>query len=327
MTDTDGVAFLQWCLPRLGLRWRGFRRVRRMVYRRIERRLAELGLPDVAAYRAYVTAHPEESAALDALFRIPLSRFYRDRAVFAWLGDVVLPELSAAALARGRTELRCWSVGCAAGEEPYTLAIVWRLRVAPRFSGLRLRIVATDVDPEMIARATQGCYPSYVVRDLPPELAARAFTPSPAGLRLADAYRDDVEFRVQDVRVAAPEGRFDLILCRNLVLTYFDEALQQRTLAHLVDKLEPGGALVFGATESVPAGLEGLVPWSARLRVYRAAGGGSHGEDSRAGSHPSVRGAEALQVDRGRRIMTVTRESLAGRRVVWISSVACSTKR
>jgi chemotaxis protein methyltransferase CheR len=279
MTDSEGVAFLQWCLPRLGLRWRGFRRVRRIVCQRIERRLRELGVPDVAAYRAYCIAHPDEWTTLDALCRIPLSRFYRDRAVFAWLEEVVLPELSAAALARGRTELRCWCVGCAAGEEPYTIAIIWRLRIASRFPGLRLRIVATDADPEMIARATEACYPAYAVRDLPPELTAQAFTPSDAGLRLRAPYRDDVEFRIQDVRVEVPEGRFDLILCRNLVLTYFDETRQRGTLARLIDTLQPGGALVFGASESVPGGLEGLVPWSARFRGYRAAEGGGHGED------------------------------------------------
>lgn len=270
MTDSACVELLQWCLPRLGLQWRGFRKVRRIVRRRIERRLAELDLPDTAAYRRYLESNPDEWAFLDRACRIPVSRFYRDRAVFEWLERVVLPELSAAVLARGETELRCWSVGCAAGEEPYTLAIVWRLRVAPRCPGMRLRIVATDVEPEMITQAAAACYPAHVLRDLPPDLAA-AFTPSPEGLRLAGEHRRDVELRVQDVRVTAPEGRFHLILCRYLVLTYFDEALQRRVLARLVDKLEPGGALVVGATERIPAELGGLVPWSARLRIYRAA--------------------------------------------------------
>ncbi len=270
VTDGACVELLQWCLPRLGLQWRGFRKVRRIVRRRIERRLAELDLPDTAAYRRYLESNPDEWAFLDRACRIPVSRFYRDRAVFEWLERVVLPELSAAVFARGETELRCWSVGCAAGEEPYTLAIVWRLRVAPRCPGMRLRIVATDVEPEMITQAAAACYPAHVLRDLPPDLAA-AFTPSPEGLRLAGEHRRDVELRVQDVRVTAPEGRFHLILCRYLVLTYFDEALQRRVLARLVDKLEPGGALVVGATERIPAGLGGLVPWSARLRIYRAA--------------------------------------------------------
>jgi chemotaxis protein methyltransferase CheR len=270
VTDAECVQLLQWSLPRLGLQWRGFRKVRRIVRRRIERRLAELDLPDTAAYRRYLESSPEEWRVLDRACRIPVSRFYRDRAVFEGLERVVLPELAAAAVANGETELRCWSVGCAAGEEPYTLAILWRLRVAPRFPGVRLRIVATDAEPEMIEQATRACFPDHALRDLPPDLAA-AFSRSPEGLCLAEACRRDVELSVQDVRVSAPEGRFHLILCRYLVLTYFDEALQRRTLALLVDKLEPGGALVVGATERMPEDLGGLRPWSARLRIYRAA--------------------------------------------------------
>jgi chemotaxis protein methyltransferase CheR len=239
MTDADGVAFLLWCLPRLGLRWRGFRRVRRIVHRRLQRRLTEVGLPGVAAYRAYLEAHPEEWAVLDALCRIPLSRFYRDRAVFEWLERVGLPELGRLALGRGQTELRCWSAGCAAGEEPYTLALLWRLRLASGFPGLRLRIVATDADGDMIAQATRACYPPHALRDLPADLRAAAFVPSPEGVCLVEDYRRAVEFRVQDRRAAAPEGRFHLILCRNLVLTYFEEAWPRQVLARLADALEP----------------------------------------------------------------------------------------
>lgn len=271
--DADLVAFMQACLPRLGLRWRGFRKVRRIVRRRLERRLAELGLPDLGAYRSRLDAHAEEWAVLDSLCWIPVSRFYRDRAVFEFLEQVVLPELSAAAVAQGRAALRGWSVGCAAGEEPYTLAIVWRRRVAPRFPGLALHVVATDVDPEAIAHAREAVYAPHMLRDLPLDLAARAFTSTPAGARLRAEYRQDVEFLVQDVRRAAPPGRFDLVLCRNLVFTYFDDATQRRVLARLVASLEPGGALVLGATETAPADRDGLVPWSARLRVYRACAG------------------------------------------------------
>jgi chemotaxis protein methyltransferase CheR len=271
VTDAECIQLLQWCLPRLSLQWRGFRKVRRIVRRRIEHRLAELDLPDTAAYRRYLDSHAEEWAVLDRACRIPVSRFYRDRAVFEYLERVVLPELSAAVVAKGEAELRCWSAGCAAGEEPYTLAILWRRRVAPRFAGVRMRIVATDAEPEMIERAVRACYPSHALRDLPADLAT-AFSHSPDGLlRLADDYRRDVEFGVQDIRVTSPEGRFHLILCRYLALTYFDEALQRRMLGLFRDKLEPGGVLVVGATERVPDDLGGLVPLSAQLRIYRAA--------------------------------------------------------
>ncbi len=85
ITDADGVQFLQWCLSRLRLRWPGFRKVRRQVYKRLHRRLQELGLSSVAEYRSYLEEHPTEWAALDALCWIPISRFYRDKGVFQYV--------------------------------------------------------------------------------------------------------------------------------------------------------------------------------------------------------------------------------------------------
>jgi chemotaxis protein methyltransferase CheR len=269
--DTEGVAFLQESLPKLGLRWRGFRKVRRLIYRRLERRLAELQLPNLAAYSSYLAANAREWTVLDSFCRIPVSRFYRDRRLWEFVTDVVLPALAATVIERGATEVRCWSAGCACGEEPYTLAIVWRLRIGPRFPTLQIHIVATDVEPEMIRGAMRACYPSYVVRDLPAPLRAEAFTPTVDGLRLDDRYRRDVEFLVQDLREVMPAGTFDLILCRYVAFTYFDDAAQSRTLATLVGKLAPGGALVIGPGESLPRNARsGLVPWAPRLGVYRA---------------------------------------------------------
>lgn len=125
--DSEGIQFLQWCLPRLGLRWPGFRKVRKRVYKRVARRIQELGLSSLSAYRAYLDTRAGEWVVLDGFCRIPISRFYRDRGVFQYLEEEVLPELGALAAHRGETELKCWSIGCAAGEESYTLAIVWRL--------------------------------------------------------------------------------------------------------------------------------------------------------------------------------------------------------
>jgi chemotaxis protein methyltransferase CheR len=81
--------------------------------------------------------------------------------------------------------------------------------------------------------------------------------------------REDIEFVEQDIRRTMPADHFHLILCRNLLLTYFHEVLQRLILERMTARLLPGGAIVFGLTESVPAGLSELEPWSAPLRVYR----------------------------------------------------------
>src|SRR5512147_509372 len=144
MSDAECVAFLQWALPRLRLRWPGFRRVRRQVCRRVARRMRELGLAGGDAYRARLEADPAEWQRLDALCRISISRCFRDREVFAALGARVLPALAERARAAGRRELRAWCAGCASGEEAYSVAALFAGTVAPAAPGLSLAVLATD---------------------------------------------------------------------------------------------------------------------------------------------------------------------------------------
>lgn len=269
ITDADGVQFLQWCLPRLGLHWPGFRKVRRQVYKRVHRRLQELGLANVAEYRAYLEEHPTEWAALDGLCWISISRFYRDKGVFQYLEREVFWQLAQQVVADSASKVRCWSAGCAAGEEPYTLAILWRQHIAAQFPTLSLHIIATDVDPQAIRRATRGCYPASSLKELPAEWQAQAFVSLGKEFCLKPEYQDLVTFCVQDMRETAPDGPFHLILCRNIAFTYFAEALQQETLSTMMEQLVPGGALVIGALEALPAGVWGLEPWAKQLGVYR----------------------------------------------------------
>ncbi len=272
MRDAECVRFLQWALPRLRLHWPGFRKVRGVVCKRVARRLRALGLPDLDAYRALLERDATEWPALEGLCPIPISRFWRDRAVFEELGRVVLPALAQAASAAGRAALDCWSAGCASGEEPYTLAILWRFRLQAGFPGLRLRVLATDVDAPPLERAARGCYRASSLRELPPELLAQAFDRSGELRCVQPEPRACVEFARQDIRIELPAGSFDLILCRNLALTYFEPRLQEETMHRIIEHLRPGGALVVGLHEALPAALEQLAPWPGLRATYRKSG-------------------------------------------------------
>lgn len=253
MTDAECVDFLQWALPRLGLRWEGFRRVRRQVCRRISRRTRQLGLRGTDAYRAYLESDEQEWDVLAGLCRVTISRFWRDRAVFEVLRDEVLPEL-------GPT-VSAWSAGCASGEEPYSLVL------AAAEARVEIDVMATDVDPVLLERARSACYPESSLRDLPAGLRARAFDDGCLRAR----YHEPVHFLRHDVRDGAPDGPFDLVLCRNLVFTYFADELQREIGGELAWSLRPGGALVVGSHEALPEGLKGVEPWPEARGVYRSA--------------------------------------------------------
>jgi chemotaxis protein methyltransferase CheR len=269
MDDEACVDFLKWAIPQLGLRWLGYRRVRRLVAKRLNRRLSELGIADLAAYRKFLSEEPSEWARLDALCRIPISRFYRDRGVFDALGGQLLPEAAVAVIARGGDAVRCWSAGCASGEEPYTLALAWRFCAADRWPALGFTVFATDAEESMLERARAACYGRSSLKEVPELWLERAFTRRGPLFCLAAEFHRDVEFELQDIRQAMPDGPFDLVLCRNVVFTYFDEALQRRTLKRLQDRILPGGFLMLGSHEVLPAGTGGFTPIAPHLPIYR----------------------------------------------------------
>jgi chemotaxis protein methyltransferase CheR len=259
MKDIDCADFLQWSLPRLGYRWRGFRKVRRQVCRRIDRRIRELGLPTLEAYRAHLASDRDEWETLDTLCRITISRFYRDRLVFDRLRTHLLAEIAQSALDQGRTSVEVWCAGCASGEEAYTLQILWRLVVAPSLSSnIAWRLVATDVDSHMLERARSGIYSLSSLKDLPEGLASEAFEPVPGGWSLRHRFRGDIEWNAQDIRKNRPVGSFDLVLCRNLAFTYFDEDVQEDVIGRIYDTTRANGLLVIGSHERLPGSAEAL---------------------------------------------------------------------
>ena len=271
MTHAHPDAFLQWALPRMGFAWPGFRRVRRQVVKRIGRRLAELRLSGLDAYRRYLESHPAEWERLDSFCRVTISRFFRDAAAFEALGREILPRLAEGATARGQRCLRAWSAGCASGEEPYSLNLLWKISLAPRFPKLTFSIIATDADARVLVRAQAGCYPAASLRELPAGWRGAAFRRDGRLFCLIPEFREGVAFFAQDLRREAPAGPFNLVLCRNLAFTYFDAAGQARVLDRIGSVLAEGGALALGRKERLPGGAPGFAPWVAERGIYRKA--------------------------------------------------------
>jgi chemotaxis protein methyltransferase CheR len=134
------------------------------------------------------------------------------------------------------------------------------LALAEAHPNVALALLGTDVDEAVLARASAGCYPKGSMKEMPRDWIDRCFDRQGALLCVKPAHRQGVSFLRQDIRRDVPEGPFDLVLCRNLVLTYFEPLLQMRVTRNLAARLRCGGYLVIGAHEALPAGMAGFQP-------------------------------------------------------------------
>ena len=257
MRDSDCVQFLQWALPRMRMKWSGFRKVRRQVCRRIQRRMLTLGLAGYDAYRDHLEVQPEEWQTLDGLCRITISRFYRDKSVFDLLGSTIFPGLAQRASSRERPLVSVWSAGCGSGEEPYTVALLWEYVLKHDYPECDVEILATDSNKLLLRRATDARYSKNALREIPVEWDG-AFECCADEFVLHPRHRERVHFAAHDLRTELPSGPFDMVLCRNLAFTYFDDELQREVVSRIEQVLRPGGYLVIGTHEVLPEGTEGL---------------------------------------------------------------------
>ena len=248
---------------------------RGLVRGRLARRLEELGLRTFAEYHARLVddASRDELTHFINAMTTNKTEFFREPHHFDYVRDAWLPSRGPC---RRRTDrrLRLWSAGCSTGEEPYTLAMTL-LDAIDVTVGWDIRILATDIDTDVLAHAEQAVYATEQLTPVPSALVRRYFlrgTGERSGLvRVKPDVRALVTFRHLNV-LDDPwpmHGRFDAIFCRN-VLIYFDRATQQRVLSRLVHQLADGGMLFLGHSETVHGMVEGLTP--AGATIYRRAG-------------------------------------------------------
>lgn len=234
------------------------------------------GLPTPEALAAVVAADPHGTlavAATDALLNNETS-FFRDEGVFRMIGETLLPHLAARVRQRGDRVLRVWSLGCSTGQEPYSLAMAYCEAGLPQ-TGVRLRVLATDVSHHAVTRAESGLFGRAAVgRGLNAGRLDRWFVPAGDGWRVDPALRAMIDFRVANAFAPAPvTGSFDLLLCRNLLL-YFPEARRRRLYALLARHAAPGAVLLLGAGEALVGRSAAFVASKSFRGAYERAPGG-----------------------------------------------------
>jgi len=268
--DDASVKFLQWCLPKLNYRWQGFRKVRKQVAKRITHRLYELELNSYAEYSDYLETHNHEWKILDSLCYITISRFYRDRKIFDALQSQLLPQIADAAIMRGNNLIQCWSAGSCSGEEPYSINIMWKLGVLPNLQNdIQLNILATEKRAHLIKRANEAVYKESSLRDMPKELISQVFLKNNNEYKLKEEFKAGVKFAKQNIREQMPQSKFDIVLCRNLVFTYFKEEIQSIILSKITDRIKQNGFLIIGAHESLPNNDYRLKPFEDNKYIYQ----------------------------------------------------------
>lgn len=237
-----------------------------LVYSRLAKRLRVLGLRSFRDYCSLIDGVEgvDERQAMTAALTTNVTRFFREPHHFDHLRDRVMPDL--AERARRGDRVRLWSAACSNGQEPYSMAMTV-LSVLPEAADLDVRILATDIDPNMVAEGVAGLYPEEALEAAPPLLRQRHFTRSGTGydgrsvMSAGPELRDLVAFRELNLIADWPmRGKFDVIFCRNVVI-YFDDATQERVWSRFLPLMNPEAVLYIGHSERVGG------PAATRLRT------------------------------------------------------------
>lgn len=218
---------------------------RDMVYGRLVRRLRALNLESFAAYCDLLTSPQgeEEIEHLVNALTTNLTSFFREWHHFEHLRDVVLPSLTG-------PRIRLWSAACSSGMEPYSMAMVMHEALA--MDRLDARILATDIDSNMLQTGSAGEYDHADVKNFPAEYSHYIKPATTAGrVQMDPALRDTVSFRQLNLLEDWPmKGPFDAIFCRNVVI-YFDKPTKEKLFDRMAEMLVLGGYLYIGHSENL----------------------------------------------------------------------------
>lgn len=223
---------------------------RELVYSRLVRRLRKLKLD---SFRDYLEVLAKgEAAELEEFtnaITTNLTSFFREPHHFEFLAETALPELEKRNAATRR--LRIWSAGCSTGEEPYSLAMVLQEQMS-RFRGWDVRILATDLDSNVLAHASAGVYREDRFERMPGGRKGKWFKPTRDGHHVAaDELKSLITFKQLNLMNAWPmKGPFDIVFCRNVVI-YFDKPTQRQLFDRMADLQEVGNCLCIGHSESL----------------------------------------------------------------------------
>ena len=256
-SDADFRALAQFAYEHAGIALSDSKR--NLVYSRLSRRLRSLGLTSFRQYRDYLSANTSELEAFLNAISTNLTKFFREAHHFdhfrTHVAAAFAPGAGASAPAASLVG------GCSTGEEPYTIAVILKREIGD-VARHDVRILATDIDTDVLGKAARALYPSSSLDEVP-KTYWEFFEPLDAGREsrdvvVSDDVRSLIAFRRLNLMEAWPfGGSFDAIFCRN-VMIYFDAATKAALIERFTQKLVPGGWLYIGHSESLLGAHPGL---------------------------------------------------------------------
>jgi len=258
-SDADFRSLAQYAYEQAGIALSDTKR--NLVYSRLSRRLRALEMTSFREYRAYLAANASELESFINAISTNLTKFFREAHHFDHFRSHVAVPFVQAAHGKVGHRLRVWSAGCSTGEEPYSIAVVLKREIRD-IDRHDVRILATDIDTEVIAKGARGEYPANSIDEVPKTY--REFFQPVDGDRNSEQVvvgrdiRGLVAFRRLNLMEEWPfTGNFDAIFCRN-VMIYFDGPTKTALVERLTQKLKPGGWLYIGHSESLVGTHPGL---------------------------------------------------------------------
>lgn len=243
--------------------FRGYKKT--TLERRFRKRMFQLNIGTYQDYADYIRKNPKEINPLLTTILINVTEFFRDPPAWEILRHDILP--TQIKHLKPGASYRVWSTGCASGEEPFSAAILLADLLGPKLPDYDIKIYATDIDEEELAKARRGEYTSQQLRRVRPEWRQKYFHGNDV-LRVNRDIRRMVIFGRSNLAQDAPISHVNLLLCRN-VLIYFDGESQRQILARLHYALEPEGILFLGKSESQLTNSQQFHRINARWRIFR----------------------------------------------------------
>ncbi|HEX2719159.1 MAG TPA: CheR family methyltransferase [Gemmatimonadaceae bacterium] len=261
--DPDFEALLELLKRDRGFDFTGYKRT--SLQRRVDKRMQAVGTDD---YREYARRLQEDDTEYSELFNtvlINVTAFFRDDVPWQVLANEVLPRMLEDRAPD--SQIRVWSAGCATGEEAYTLAMVLAETLGLNAYRERVKIYATDIDDNALARARHASYTDKEIEGVPPDLLERYFERNDNRYLFRKDLRRTVIFGRNDLIQDAPISRVDILVCRN-TLMYFDSRTQEKILARFHFALNEGGLLFLGRAETLLTHSNLFVPLDLKRRIF-----------------------------------------------------------